>query len=168
MQKKHSVNLFTSFPPPPKNSETKHVTVLYIFIAVSYISFLASSFLLPTHRAAWSSAVSLSQYHIAEFGKKRCSSSNTALIIRTPSPQTSVPICHLNFGVFEKRLKVFGKKDGKSIIPTLHTWTDFACCIFKSSVDKNKRFSISNSFFKLALASALIASKWNLKGPQKG
>lgn len=70
--------------------------------------------------------------------------------------------CNLNHSAFKKR--VFRKKDEKQVTLTLPTCTDFPCCVFKSSVDENKRFSISNSFFKLAPASACMTSMWILKG----
>lgn len=59
---KHIANLFTFSP----QRALRQNTFLYTFIVASYISFLGPPFLLPTRKAEWSSAVSLSQYHITE------------------------------------------------------------------------------------------------------
>lgn len=61
-KKKHIANLFTF----SSQRALRQNTFLYTFIVASYISFLGPPFLLPTRKADWPSAVSLSQYHITE------------------------------------------------------------------------------------------------------
>lgn len=114
----------------PKSSETKHVTVPYIFIVGSHISFLASSFLLPTHITNCSSAVSLPQYHIAELENTQDSSSTSVQweVVTTPAHR---PVSMASWILEPLRgdLKQFGSKMQRTLCP-LYLLEQILCAVF--------------------------------------